>query len=122
MKHVARILSCGWAARCRAGSKVWTAQLRLLFETTVEGQPRQLALVRWYEELPACQLRAGEKLSGMSVLRWATTTRDGKTRNHYDVIDAARIWGPVLLQENPLRDDGRHFFHIHFVQRGLTNA
>jgi hypothetical protein len=58
----------------------------------------------------------------MSILRWATTTRDGKTRNLYDVIDAACIWGPVLLQENLLRDDGRHFFHNHLVQRGLTNA
>jgi hypothetical protein len=95
--HAAGILSCCWAARCRTGSKVRTALLRLLFETSVEGQTRQLAVVWWYEELPASQLRAGEKLVCMSILRWATTTRGGKIRNHYDVIDA-RIWGPVLLR------------------------
>ena len=98
------------------------AQLRLLFETTVHGKPRQLALVRWYVELPGAQLHVLEKLVGMNVLRWATTTRDGKLRNHYDVIDASRIWGPVLLQQNPLRCDEQHFFHNHFIQRGLIEG
>ena len=90
-------------------------QLRLLFEIAVDGTPRQLALVRWYEEL--CKLRPLEELVGMKVVRWANTTRDGESIPHYDVIDATRIIGPVLLQHNTLRDDGRHFFLNHFVQR-----
>ena len=74
-----------------------------------------------YEDLPDSQLRALEKLVGMSVLRWATTMQHGRRCNHYDVIDAAaRVVGPVLLQRNPLRSDGRHYFHNHFVQRGLV--
>ena len=89
--------------RCRhGGGRAWTAQLRLLFETTVHGKPCKLALVRWYDDLPDTQLRQLEKL-GMSVLRWAITTRDDKLCKHYDVIDAAHIVGPVLLQLNPLR-------------------
>lgn len=108
---------------CRhGGGRAWTAQLRLLFETTVHGKPRQLALVRWYEDLPDTRLRQLEKLVGMSVLRWAITTRDGKPCRHYDVIDAARIVGPVLLQLNPLRSDGQHFFHNHFIQRGVLEG
>lgn len=79
------------------------------------GAPRQLALVRWYEELPATQLRQLEKTVKMAVLRWATVRRDGEDIDHYDVIDAARIMTPVLLQENVLRKD--HFFLNHFVQR-----
>ncbi len=100
----------------RAGGEVCMAQLRLLFVAKVYGTQRQLALVRWYEELPDRQLRKLEKLVGMSVLRWATTTRDGAVVDHYDVIDASRILSPVLLQRNPLRDRP-HFFHNHFVRR-----
>ena len=94
-------------------------QLRLLFTAKLkdESEPRQLALVRWYEELPDSQLWVLEKLVRMSVLRWATTKRDGKTIEHYDVISADRILRPVLVQANPLRTDGRHFFLNHFVSR-----
>ena len=97
-------------------------QLRLLFETTVNRQPRKLALVRWYEQVPDRELKRLERLVCMTVWRWATIQRDGKIRNHYDDIDADRIIGPVLLQRNPLpRSDGRPYsFHNHFVQRGLT--
>lgn len=95
---------------------MWMGQLRLLFVATVEGKPRRLAFVRWYEELPDTQRRPLERLVGMSVLRWATTKRDGADIDHYDVIDAERIVGPVLLQQNPLRSDRPHFFHNHFVQ------
>ena len=108
---------------CRhGGGRAWTAQLRLLFETTVHGKPRKLALVRWYDALPDTQLRQLDKLVGMSVLRWAITTRDGKLCRHFDVIDAARIVGPVLLQLNPLRSNGQHFFHNHFVQQGVLEG
>ena len=97
----------------------WIGQLRLLFETAVNRKPRRLALVRWYEQLPDDKLRPLETLVRMSVWRWATITRDGKRRNHYDVIDADRIVGPVLLQGNPLRSARQHFFMNHFVLRGL---
>ena len=94
---------------------MWVAQLRLLFVTTVHGKQRQLALVRWYEQLPDSQLRTLEGTAGMSVVRWATIKRDGVDVNHYDVISAERILRPVFLQE--VRGDGRHFFLNHFVQR-----
>ena len=56
---------------------MWVGQLRLLFETIVRGEPRRLALVRWYVELPDSQLKQLEPKVGQRVLRWATTTRDG---------------------------------------------
>ena len=100
-----------------AGTETWVGQLRLLFVHTVKGKPRRLALVRWYEQLPASKLRPLEELARMSVLRWASIKRDAQSVDHYDVIDAECILRPVLLQENTLRKDGRHFFHNHLVQR-----
>ena len=49
------------------GSKVWTAELRLLFETTADRQPCQPAQLRRCEELPESQLWVLEKVTSTTV-------------------------------------------------------
>ncbi len=92
--------SAGIAKLCRAAHQMWTAQLRIFFESTVRGKPRQLILVRWYEELPDdSRLRQLDKLvdtrascAGSRLVAWSDYARQQHSQNITTVLTPLAAW------------------------------